>query len=832
MIHPLQKSKSVSLFLLLGIMCQSSISTASPPVSKHTVPTPTTTQLEPVRTISVMPARVAIHGPYDEIHLLVDGKSKSGSVYGLLEHVSFSVLDKKIALVDSSGVVRGLKDGKTVLTAKYLKKSSTIPVEVQGIDKPLTPRFVTDIMPVLTKAGCNSGACHGAGAGKGGMKLSLLGYDPDADFEIITRGAGARRVSPAQPENSLLLRKPTFTVNHKGGQRFTTRSTEYRLIRDWIAADMPGPTPKEPKLIGLEVIPTARTMRIGQKQQFTIWAKYKDGSRRDTTGQTLFSASDESVAGVTTGGEAKVNGPGEGAVIARYQGLVSTGRVISPFKSPIMRSSEFYRNAGKLDTLVSRKLDSLGLKPSPKCSDSDFLRRAYLDVIGVTPSPDEARAFLADIDPLKRDKLIQMLLNRPEYADYWTLRWGDILRCSRTNLGDKGMASLNSWIHDSVESNKRWDQFARELLLAQGSSYTNGAANYYRSATSPQALTEATSQIFLGVRIECAKCHNHPYERWTQNQYYQMSAFFARLGNKPGERTGENVLFLAKAGEVRHPKTQKEVAPTALDAEPVPADFKGDRRAVLVDWLTSSKNPYFAHELVNRLWKHFMGRGLVEPVDDMRATNPPSNSALFDALSDDFTGHGFDLKYLIGAIMRTEAYQRAPEPVFGNERDTRFYSHYPFKRIDAEPLMDAISSATGVWDKFDGYPAGMRATQLPDTAVSSYFLDLFGRPARNIVCECERSDDPSLGQILHLMNDKAINAKIADKTGRVAKLIVAKASNDRILEDLYLSVYSRFPTIAERKQGVKALVDSKNLNQSVEDILWALLNSKEFVFNH
>ena len=787
---------------------------------------------DPVTSIAVTPGRTSLRGPYDEIHILVDGRRPSGHPIDLTGKAVLTCADPKIAVVDKDGVLRGKADGKTTLSARYQRWTVRIPVVVRGISHPAAPQFTVDVMPVLTKAGCNMGACHGAGAGKGGFKLSLLGYDPDADYEVITRGSGARRVAPAQPENSLLLRKPAFVVFHKGGQRFRVGSPEYRLLRDWIAAGMPPPTPKEPRVIGLETAPAVRTLAPGQHQKITVWAKYSDGTKRDATGQTVFTASDESVASVTPNGEAKVNGPGEGAIILRYQGLVATSRIVSPYAVPIQRPAGAYSKASSIDRLVGQKLDSLGLPPSDNCTDSDFLRRAYLDVIGLLPTPQEARAFLTSRDPQKRVKLVDALLARPEYVDFWTLRWADILRCNRRALGDKGMAALYSWIREGVAENKPWDQFARELLLAQGSTFSNGATNYFRTATSPNTLAETTSQVFLGVRIECAKCHNHPYERWTQNQYYQMAAFFARVGSKTGDRKDEPVVILANSGEVRHPKTGKEVAACALDSTPLKPDFSGDRRAVLADWLTSANNPFFAHEVVNRLWKHYLGRGLVEPVDDLRATNPPSNPALFDALADDFTRHKYDLKYLMRAILLSQTYQRSPLPTKANDRDVKYYSHYAFKRIDAEPLMDAIASATGVADKFDGYPAGFRATQLPDTGVGSYFLDLFGRPARNVACECERSADPNLGQILHLMNDKDINSRIASKTGRIAGLLAAKADDRKITENLYLATYSRYPAPTELKQAVTALATAKNRQQAAEDILWALLNSKEFVFSH
>ncbi len=712
------------------------------------------------------------------------------------------------------------------------------------------PQFLNDVMPVLTRAGCNQGACHGAASGKGGFKLSLLGYDPDSDYTSITRSAYARRVSVAQPDQSLLLRKPVLAVAHRGGKRLSLNTPSYRILRDWIADGLPGITGAEPTVQRLDVTPPVRTLAIGKTQPFVVTAVYSDGAKRDVTAQTVFTASDESVATVTPDGEAKVTGNGEGAILVRYQGLVATARVISPYGPPVKAgrgleekrlSGEGETNSGDvneaartIDKLVVAKLNGLGLAPSPLCSDADFLRRATLDVTGRIPTPDQVRAFLSDADPHKRDRMIDDLLARPAYVDFWTLKWGDILRCSREKLTVKGMYTLHDWIRQSVADDKPWDQWARELVLAQGSIYKNGPANYYRAAKSPQELAETTSEVFLGVRIACARCHNHPYEKWTQNQYYQMTAFFARTASKPGERAGEMVVYAGENGDVRHPRTQKLVAACALDAAPVADAIGRDRRQALADWLTGSKNPFFSHAVVNRIWRHYLGRGFVEPVDDLRITNPPSNTALYDWLAQDTTRHGYDLKRLMRIILRSQTYQRSPEPTPNNVRDTRYYSHFAFKRLGAEQMLDAVASATGVADKFDGLPMGTRACELPDTSVASYFLDLFGRPARSVTCECERMDAPNMGQILHLMNDVGINARLESPSGLVTRQITIQPDNAKLVETLYLNALSRFPTDDESRRAVHALVSAPapNRRRVAEDIMWALLNSKEFVFNH
>lgn len=780
-----------------------------------------------------VPRQVTLTGRYAETRVQIEEQMKDGKTREWSSKSQFAFADPTVATIDESGIVRPLKDGKTLLLATYQKRIVRVPITVSGIGAPSVARFYTDVSPLLSRTGCNSGACHGAAQGKGGFKLSLQGYDPDMDYDWITRGNMARRITPSQPDNSLFLRKPTLGVVHKGGKRFDVLSPEYRVLRDWIVAGMPAPDPKEARVVRLDVYPQMRTLPLKQTQRFTVTATYGDGTKRDVTAETIFTASDENVATVTPDGEATIKGSGEGAILLRYQGLVKTARLISPFATPRKPEEAIAESGGNaIDRLVLEKIFALGLNTSANCSDSDFLRRAYLDTIGLLPTTEEVRTFLTDTTPEKRTRLVETLLERPEYVDFWTLKWGDILKSSRRILSDKGMYALNHWIREGVTQNKPWNQFARELLLAQGSTFDQGPANYYKAATSPNELAEMTSQVFLGVRIQCAKCHNHPYERWTQNQYYQMSAFFARIGRKRGERGEESQIFVARNGEVTHPKTHKVMLATALDAKALPSEFTGDRREALAEWITSDQNPFFAKEIANRLWRHFMGRGIVEPVDDMRVTNPPSNEALLDHLAKDFVRHGYDLKYLMRSIMLTQAYQRSAIPTKKNAQDVKYYSHNNFKRLSAEQLMEAITSATGVPEKFAGYPVGTRATQLPDTTAPSYFLELFGRPARNIACECERSDDPNLGQILHLMNNAGINGRIASKEGRISKAFTAKQTPEQIVEDVYLASLSRFPSSEERQHAVNTITKAKTPQNAAEDLLWVLINSKEFVFNH
>lgn len=800
-------------------------------------------------SLQAVPPAVTLQGRYSEARVLVTARFSDGQAQDVSGKTARAIAAGEIAFTDAAGIVRPSRDGKTVLTLRYGGRSVLVPIFVRGAAQSNPPRFVSDVQPVLTKAGCNQGSCHGAASGKGGFRLSLLGYDPELDYESITRAALARRVSPTHPENSLLLRKATLSVPHRGGLRFQQASPEFALLRDWIAGGMPGPMPSEPKLRSLEVEPADRTLAIGQTQQFIVRAVYGDGSRRDVTGETLFTTSDETVAPVTSDGEARAVGPGEGAVLIRYRDLVATARILSPFSPPRpaltnrtpaaghataeSRSPAAPADAlGPIDILIQRKLDALGLDPSPQCSDTDFLRRATLDVIGLLPTPEEIRAFAADRAPNKRSRWIDALLERPEYVDFWTTKWSDMLRVSRRVLAEKGMYSLYHWIRRSVAENKPWDHFGRELLLASGSTFENGPANFFRTAGTPQELAETTAQTFLGVRIQCARCHNHPYEKWTQNQYYQMSSFFVRVRSKKGLKQEEQDIYLASSGELKHPKTGKDVTPCALDAAPLTEAHVTDRRAALADWVTSPRNPFFAREIVNRLWAHFMGRGFVEPVDDLRVTNPPSNTELFAWLARDLVEHRFDLKHLMRMILLSRTYQRAAEPTRANQRDTRYYSHYLFKRLSAEQLMDALTAVTGIPEKFAGFPAGTRAAQLPDAGSPSYLLELFGRPARQTACACERRDEPNVGQVLHLINNAAISARIGAKTGRLAALLDAKTPDARLIEELYLAAVTRWPTPSEKRTALNLLVGAKDRRQAAEDLLWALINTKEFCFNH
>jgi hypothetical protein len=701
--------------------------------------------------------------------------------------------------------------------------------------------FRNHVIPVLTRLGCNSGACHGAAAGKGGFKLTLRGYDPEADFNVLTRQSLGRRVNTLEPAKSLMLLKPTMAIGHGGGKRMDVDSLEYKVLVEWIANGIRPPAESDVRITRVEVTPKTATLDAGAEQQLRVLAAYSDGHAEDVTRWVKYSSADPSTASVDEAGKVKMQGNGETAISIWYQSQVSFARVASPYPNKI--SPEVYAASPRqnfIDELVIKKLQTLKIAPSEQCTDREFIRRAFLDATGSLPTPQEVETFLADGAPNKRTKLIDALLAREQFTDYWTNRWADVLLVSSDKIGSTAMWSFYNWIRDGVAANKPWDRMAREIITANGNTLENGAANYYVMHKEVTDRTENASMAFLGMSITCARCHNHPLEKWTQKQYYQMANLFARVGLKNGVRAGDVQVYSNPSGEVNHPRLGKPLPPTPLDGEALPFDSTKDRRQHLADWLTSPSNPYFARAVVNRVWKNFMGRGLVEAVDDMRATNPPSNEELLAALTRDFTDHGFDIKHLIRTVMNSAAYQRSPRANETNKQDERFYSRYVIKRLPAEAVLDAISQVTGVPTDFPGYPAGMRAMQLPDARVNSYFLTIFGKPPRFATCECERTSEPSVTQALHVINGETINQKLRAPGGLVDSFLKLGATDEAIINHLYLAALSRRPEKEEINRLLAVMNESKAAaknagearRQAVEDLAWAVLTSKEFLFNH
>ncbi|MCU1236981.1 MAG: hypothetical protein JWP63_4948 [Candidatus Solibacter sp.] len=783
--------------------------------------------------LAVLPPTVELTGPEARQQLIAEAS--------LAEHsedwtpkTQWSSSDPKIAAVDAHGIVSPVGDGEAIITANAQGTSGSVTVHVKNARAPFTWSFRNHVIPVLTKMGCNQGACHGALAGKNGFKLTLRGYDPDVDYDTLTRSSVGRRISLADPDESLILAKPSFAIPHGGGKRFAKDSLEYRVIREWIAADTPPPAASDVQIQGLEVFPAAAVLAPGADQQLAVRARYSDGHTEDVTRWVKFSSSNEGVATVDDWGHVKMNGSGEVAITLWYASRVLYSRLSVPFPNTVSATAyEQFPGRNFVDDLVIAKLRNLHLAPSKLADDATFLRRAYLDAAGVLPTAAEVESFLADTAADKRAKLVEQLMQRDEFVDYWTYKWSDLLLVSSKKLNPTTMWAFYNWIRDSVKQNKPWDRFARDIFLSSGSTRQNGALNYFVLHKDPIELSENATQAFLGQRITCARCHNHPLEKWTQTQYYQMANLFARVGVKSGTSAGENIVFAKPSGDVLHPRLARPLAPTPLDGKSIAIDSPEDRRIAFAGWLTSPENAMFSRTVINRVWANFMGRGLVDPVDDLRATNPASNEELLAALSKDFVANGYDVRRLVRTIMNSAVYQLSSEANATNQSDNVYYSKHIIRRLGAEVILDAMSQVTGAPSAFGGYPAGTRAMQLPDTQVKSDFLTSFGRPARNICDAAERSSDPTIAQALAVINGDTLNKKLSAPDGTLALLIKLGMSDRRVLEFVTLSAFSRYPNDSEH--GMLAALEKTSgagHRQAVEDMVWAMLTSKEFLFNH
>jgi hypothetical protein len=711
--------------------------------------------------------------------------------------------------------------------------------EPRDASRPLPGTLERDILPILTRAGCNAGACHGKSRGQNGFQLSLLGFDPNFDHDAITREARGRRVFPSAPEQSLLLLKATAAVPHGGGRRLEPGTAAYQAVLRWIASGTPRTPADAPALVRISVTPSEQILDQGGTQRLVVTAHYADGLAEDVTHLAAFQSSESAIVAVDARGLVKAGPiPGEAAVTARYRGLFAGCEVMIPL--PGVVPPTLYAGlprANFIDGLVWAKLQRLGITPSGAAGDSTFLRRAALDVIGRLPTPEEAREFLADTAPDKRARLVDRLLERPEYVDHWANKWMDLLRPNPYRVGIKAVWNLDAWIRSAFRSNLPYDQFVRQIVTARGSTFRDGPATIFRDRREPEEIAPMVSQLFLGIRLECAKCHHHPFESWGQEQFYEFAAFFARVGRKgtglsPPISGGEEIVFTAKSGSVAHPLTGQTLdAKPLFGTAPASSDPETDPRDRLAEWMTSEQNTYFARVMANRVWADLMGRGIVEPVDDLRATNPPANGPLLDALADDFRTHGFDLKHLIRTIMASSVYGLSSEPNDRNVADTRNFSRHYRQRLRAEVLLDALADVTDVAERFDAAPPRSRATTIWTHRVPSLFLDTFGRPDPNQDPPCERTSETSVVQALHLMNAPGLNEKISSDEGRVARLARLDAAPGAIVEDLYLLTFSRLPTDEERSIGVSVFAEpGVTPRQATADLLWALINSAEFVF--
>jgi hypothetical protein len=784
--------------------------------------------------MELAPRSLVLTGPDAAQTLLVTGRMGGGERLDLSLKATFRVADPRIARVSAGGILTPRRDGRTTVSASYGGKRVAATVRVLGAQEQPPVHFTNQLLPLLTKAGCNAGGCHGKASGQNGFRLSLLGYDPAGDYDAIVKDARGRRVSPAQPDESLLLAKATGAVAHGGGIRFTKRSPAYRLLRRWLAGGMPPGDPAAPKVAAIQVAPAQRTMRRGgERQRLVVTAIYTDGSCRDVTGEAQYVSNNDQVAVATGEGLVTTRGAaGDAAVMARYMGQVAVARFTVPLEEGKPVAAPPFPRRNFIDDLVAAKLKQLGVTPSAPCTDYEFIRRASLDATGILPSPEEVRAFVADPDPRRREKLVDRLLARPEHADFWAQKWADLLRNKTRSTEQKvGSWSFHYWIRDALAANVPYDQFARAILTAQGEPADNPPVNWYREVSDLPALVNDSAQIFLGVRLSCANCHHHPYEKWSQADYYGYAALFARVGRKD-LGSGAQAVYVDPNGSAQHPLTGETMKPKPLDAPAVELGPFDDPRRQLVDWMVRPANPYFARALVNRLWRHYLGRGLVEPVDDLRVTNPPSNPALMEALARDFVRHGYDLRHLTRLIMTSGTYQLSATPRGNNRKDAQNYARAYARRLSAEVLLDAVNQVCGTSDKFANLPAGTRAIQLPDETVPSYFLDVFGRPQRESACDCERVTEGNMAQTLHLMNSAELDAKVRAEGGRAATLAATGKREPEMVEELYLWALSRPPRTTELATALEYLTAKKDRKVALEDLLWALINTNEFLFNH
>ncbi|MGD9723120.1 MAG: DUF1549 domain-containing protein [Pirellulales bacterium] len=806
---------------------------------------------ESAERLVLFPAEFTLTGPPARQSLLLESvnapaaaddqaaDAKPSATGQITDGVTFTSSDPAIVKIESTkidgNVAIPVANGTATITATSGDRTAQARVTVAAMDQPFAWSFRNHVESVLSKTGCNSGACHGALAGKKGFKLSLGAFDPAADYLAITRQARSRRIVLSDPGRSLVLMKPSGAVPHKGGLRFRVDSPEYRVVAEWIAAGAPGPKEDDARLTRLEVLPGAAVLKSGSQQQLIVRAHFGDGHTEDVTRWARYASSNESVAQVNETGGVQVVGNGEAAIKAWYLSWNVMATISVGYEHAV--PAEAFAQAPTrnfIDELVLAKLKDLNLPPSPPADDAEFLRRVYLDTIGTLPSVDETRAFLADTAPLKRDKLIEALLARPEYVDYWSYKWSDLLLVNSEKLRPASMWAYYHWIRNRVAANTPWDQFARQIVTATGSTLENGATNFFVLHQDPPDIAETVSVAFLGMSINCAKCHNHPLEKWTNDQYYGMASMFARVRSKESSGDGNRVVYASTDGEWMQPRTGKPQPPRPLDGAPLAFESEADRRLALADWLTSPDNPYFSRAITNRIWANYFGVGLVESVDDLRLTNPPSNPALLDAAANYLVEHGYDVKALMRAILQSATYARSSRPLKENAADQRFYSRYYPRRMMAEVLLDALVQVTGAPTRFGAYADGTRALQLPDVKVDSYFLKTFGRPLRDITCECERTAQPSMVQVLHLSNGDTINSKLSAGGNRLEQMIAAGKTNAEIVAEAYLAALSRFPTDDERARLVAALDEAPAAERraALEDLYWSILSSKEFLFHH
>jgi hypothetical protein len=771
--------------------------------------------------------------------VVVTGRFTSGQLRDLTSQVSYRTEPAGIVSVDATGLVIPQGEGAAQLFADYQGKQAHVELNVTHFEKPLPINFPNEITPIFTKLGCNAGGCHGKASGQNGFKLSLLGFVPREDYEFLVMEGRGRRLFPAAPEASLLLMKGTNQTPHGGGPKLDADSHEYRKLRRWIAQGMPYGNETDPTVERIEIYPKERTLGRSDHQQLAVIAHFTDGSTEDVTRMTQFEPNDTEMAEVTETGRVKTNDlAGSVAIMARYQSHVAVFRALVPLGVQVA-ASDLPEPRNFIDEIVFAKLKTLGLPPSQLSNDATFLRRVTVDIAGRLPTADEAEMFLGDQSPDKRDRLIDRLLDSGDYADYFANKWNAVLRNKKSQpVEARGTFAFHMWIRDSLQRNTPYDEFVRSIITASGEVQTNPAVTWYRSVNTTEQRVEDTAQLFLGLRIQCARCHHHPFEKWSEQDYYGFAAFFSQVDQKEAEggriaRDVKRVYHKVGVAQARNPKTGEMVRPTGLGSATLDLAPADDPRHALVDWMADPTNPFFAKSFSNRYWKHFFGRGLVDPEDDMRVTNPASHPELLDKLAESFIESGFDMKQLIRTICQSKTYQLDSTPNEYNARDKQNFSRYYPQRLNAEVLYDALNQVTQSSPSFNGMPSTMRAVQLPDTSAGNYFLTVFGMPAGDTACECERSGEANLAQSLHLLNSNEVQGKLSSGSGRAANFARnTGASEPEKIREMYLWVFAREPDPDELQICVRHVEEHSNKQQAYEDLLWALVNTKEFLFNH
>lgn len=776
-------------------------------------------------SLAVEPTPVLLRGDNRQQQILVTAHRADGKPFDVTHACQLDITGPAFARVVGTTVL-GVADGATELRVRYGAAVVRVPVRVSNFAGYPPVHFGNDVVPLFSKLGCNSAGCHGKASGQNGFKLSVFGFDPEADYNALVKEARGRRIFPAAPERSLLLLKPTGQMAHGGGRRLEVGSADYELLLQWLQQGMPVGRPDAPRALALEASPTSRVLTMHAGQQILATALYSDGSRRDVTAAASYHTNAGQVAEVDRGGMVRTGGvPGEAAITVNYMGLVASFRLQVPRPGAPEPYPDVPAN-NQIDELVWAKLRTMGIVPSGLCDDATFLRRASLDTIGTLPTPADVREFLADLRPDKRRRWIDRLLEREGYADYWALQWADILLADHKKLGDRGAFEFHRWLREQFARNRPYDVWVRELLVASGPSGQVGPVNFFRAAATPEEAARSVSQAFLGVRLECAQCHHHPFEKWSQEDFYGLAGFFNGMIRKP-ERGGE-LVFHAGYRETRLPLSGQPVVPRPPDGPPAP-DLRGDPRGRLATWLTAPDNPWFARLVANRLWRHYLGRGLVEPEDDLRSTNPATNEPLLDYLAGQVVALGYDLKAVTRLILASRTYQLSAIPNDTNQDDEQNFSRHYVRRLPAEVLLDALSAATESPEPFPGRAKGTRAIELWDNRLPSYFLDIFGRSERTSPCACGRSGEPTMAQALHLMNAPEVERKVADPSGRVARLVRANSTEGQMVEELSLAALGRPPNEKERR-AARRLFAQAPAQQAAQDFLWALLNSYDFLF--